>query len=305
MSVANVATHYAQRGLLGAIRAGLKAVGAARPDDVRAALGACDEFHVGGAQATAVLLERLAVHTKDGNDRETVRAVLDVGAGIGGAARSVAATYGPGCRVIGVDLTPEYVETGNALNALCGMGPERGHLVEGSALDLGTALTEVDDDDNEATSQMLFDQAIMLHVGMNIADKRTLFREVASRLRPGGCFGVYDLMRTDDAVAWEYPLPWASAPEHNNISPLPEYLNAAEQAGLEVVETEDRTAFADEFFATMQRAREQAEAEGQVPSPLGVHLLMGEDFPNKMVNVQQVIGSRRAAPTILIAQRPA
>ena len=115
-------------------------------------------------------------------------------------------------------------------------------------------------------------------------------------------------MRSDNAASsssWEYPLPWASAPEHNNIGSLPEYLDAASAAGLEVVETEDRTAFADEFFAAMRRAREQAEAEGHPPSPLGVHLLMGEDFPNKMVHVQQAIGTRQAAPTILVAQRPA
>ena len=40
-----------------------------------------------------------------------------------------------------------------------------------------------------------FDRAMMLHVGMNIADKAALMREAARVLEPGGLFCVYDMMR--------------------------------------------------------------------------------------------------------------
>ena len=38
----------------------------------------------------------------------------------------------------------------------------------------------------------------MLHVGMNISEKATLAAEVFRLLKPGGRFGIYDLMRAGD-----------------------------------------------------------------------------------------------------------
>ena len=43
--------------------------------------------------------------------------VLDVGCGIGGPARYLAHTYG--CRVDGIDLTPELIETARVLTKRC------------------------------------------------------------------------------------------------------------------------------------------------------------------------------------------
>ena len=65
-------------------------------DDIAGA----DEFHVGGAEATAALVEQLGITPE--------LHVLDVGTGVGGPARHVAHRYE--CRVTGVDLTPEFVE---------------------------------------------------------------------------------------------------------------------------------------------------------------------------------------------------
>ena len=49
-------------------------------------LKAVDEFHIGGAEATAALLDQLAIGPET--------RVLDVGSGIGGPARTIAARYG-------------------------------------------------------------------------------------------------------------------------------------------------------------------------------------------------------------------
>ncbi|MEE8352697.1 MAG: methyltransferase domain-containing protein, partial [Rhodospirillales bacterium] len=45
--------------------------------------------------------------------------VLDVGCGIGGAARFMAGETG--CRVTGIDLTPEYISTVKILSTLTGL----------------------------------------------------------------------------------------------------------------------------------------------------------------------------------------
>ena len=102
--------------------------------------------------------------------------MLDVGSGIGGPARYFASAYG--CDVTGIDLTPAFVELANELTSRTGLA-DRVRFVQGSALALPF----------EAGS---FDLATMNHVGMNIADKATLFAEVRRVLRPGGRFMIYE-----------------------------------------------------------------------------------------------------------------
>ena len=68
-----------------------------------------------------------------------------------------------GCRVTGVDLTPQFVETARALSAMCGM-EDRVRFEVGSAVAL-------------PFPDASFDLALLLHVGMNVPDKAALFRE--------------------------------------------------------------------------------------------------------------------------------
>jgi len=120
-----VADHYKKRALGDVILAALKATGKdieqLTPDD----LAPVDEFHAGGRNAT-VRLAQLAGVT--GSER-----VLDVGCGIGGPSRYLASTFG--CRVTGLDLTPEFI-------ALAGMLAQRTRLADkvsyrhGDALDM-------------------------------------------------------------------------------------------------------------------------------------------------------------------------
>ena len=59
--------------------------------------------------------------------------MIDIGSGIGGPARYLAATYG--CRVSGVDLTAEFVATAMDLTRRVGLA-DRVDFRQGSALDL-------------------------------------------------------------------------------------------------------------------------------------------------------------------------
>src|SRR6185369_17299910 len=96
-----VSKHYTRGGLIDAIRAGLASLGKAPGSVTVDDLGPVDEFHIGGRKASEDFLDQLGL----GADKH----VLDVGCGLGGAARFVASRYG--CRVTGIDLTSEYVET--------------------------------------------------------------------------------------------------------------------------------------------------------------------------------------------------
>jgi len=54
----------------------------------------------------------------------------------------------------------------------------------------------------------------MQNVGMNIADKRTLYGEIYRVLKPGGRYAFQEMAAGQVATSY-YPLPWASDPADN------------------------------------------------------------------------------------------
>lgn len=268
-----VAAHYAHGSLVDAISAALAKMGKSTDAVTIDDLGPADEFHIGGREATLDFIGQLGLSADD--------AVLDVGCGLGGPARVVADRFG--CRVTGIDLTPDYISAALAMSGWVGLS---GHVAfdEGSALDLPYA-------------DGSFEGAYMLHVGMNIADKARLAREVARVLAPGGVFGVYDVMLTDDADL-VYPVPWAATPETSAVATPDGYKAALMAAGFEIVAERNRRGFALDFFHKM---RARAEAAGG-PPPLGLHIVMGPDAPTKIANMIANIEAGRIAPVEIVAR---
>ncbi len=214
-----------------------------------------DEFHTGGIVATEHLLSKL--------DIRHGQRILDLGSGLGGTARLIAEHTG--AEVIGIDLTPEFVDVANALS-------ERVRLADSTCF-LTASATDLPLPDNS------FDHAIMIHVGMNIADKRRVFAETARVLRPGGHFGLFEIMQGDNPEPLAFPLPWALKSETSFLATPESYQVAAQAAGFELVDEEDRTDFALDFF---DQIFNKVAVTG-LP-PLGIHLLMGETTRQKMTN---------------------
>lgn len=271
---ADVSRHYAHGSLTDAIREGLAALGKAPGTIAVDDLAPVDEFHIGGRKASEDFLDQLGL--------DADKHVLDVGCGLGGAARFVASRYGS--RVTGIDLTSEYVATGRTLCTWVGLD-QRIALHQGSALAMPFADSS-------------FDGAYMLHVGMNIEDKDKLAAEVARVLRPGGAFGIYDVMRIGPGDL-AYPVPWAATADLSAVSEPDRYKKALERAGFAVTAERDRRDFALAFFANV-RAR-TAAAGG--PPPLGLHVLMGKTTPEKVQNMIDNISKGRIAPVELIARK--
>jgi len=183
----SVTAHYTHGQLLDRILVGIEAIGKT-PDTVTVdELAPVDEFHIGGRLASEDFIGQLELSADDHT--------LDVGCGIGGTSRFVASRYG--CRVTGIDLTPEFVSTGQSLCDWVGLSGQV-ELHQGDA----TAMPFADES---------FNAAFMLHVGMNIASKVDLFEEVYRLIKPGAMFGIYDVMQTSDE-ALTYPVPWSSVP---------------------------------------------------------------------------------------------
>jgi ubiquinone/menaquinone biosynthesis C-methylase UbiE len=271
-----VAVHYNHGALLRAIVEGVERLGKS-PDTVNVEdLAPVDEFHIGGRVATKDFLDQLDLTTED--------LVLDVGCGLGGASRFAVQQYG--CRVTGIDLTHEYVETGTALCSWVGLD-NRVTLEQGDA----TATPYTDD---------AFDKSYMLHVGMNIANKNTLASELYRILRPGGRLGIYDVMRMGKGDL-SFPVPWATTAGESDVASPDEYRQALESVGFRVVAERNRAAFALKFFGELQ-----ARAGGAGgPPPLGLHILMGPTAAAKVKNMIDNVSEGCVAPVEFIAEKPA
>ncbi len=270
----SVARHYTHGSLERTILEALAASGK-DPDRLAPAdLAPVDEFHIGGRQATIDLAAQMEI--------EPGLHLLDVGSGLGGASRFFA--HERGCRVAGIDLTEEYVRAAEALARRVGLA-DRVSYRHGSALDLPFA-------------PAAFDGAYMLHVGMNIEDKARLFAGVRRVLRPGGFFGIYDVMREGSGGDLTFPVPWALSPGTSFVGSAADYRRLLEGAGFAVEKERSRRGFAIEFFRDM---RAQAAQRGG-PPPLGLHLLMGASAPQKAANMMDNLERGLIAPTEIIAR---
>jgi SAM-dependent methyltransferase len=270
-----VADHYTHGKLLDAIRAGVNKLGktpsTVRPED----LAPIDEFHIGGREATERFLDQLEI--------EKEHRVLDVGCGIGGASRLAASRTGS--RVTGIDLTPEFVETGNELCRWVGLH-ELVHLEVGDATDL-------------SLPDGHFDRAFVMHVGMNIAAKDALAAELHRVVRPGGRVGIYDVMRiaTGDLT---FPVPWATEPHGSSLAEPAVYRSSLEKAGFKVVAEVDRREYALDFLHRVQAST----VDSQGPPPLGLPILMGSSAPVKLKNMVKNLSRGLIAPVEMVAEKP-
>ena len=267
-----VAAHYSRQGLetaiINALRDAGRPIEPLDPGDI----AAVDEFHFGWGSVTAEL-------AKDAGFTASMH-LLDIGSGIGGPARHFARACN--CHVTGVDLTPDFVATAEALTRRCGQADRVAFRV-GSALALPFA-------------DASFDGATLMHVGMNIADKAKLFAEARRVLKKGAVFVVYDLMRVGDAAP-SYPTPWAATAETSFLEQPSTYRRLLDEAGFRIEAEKDRSAFGLKLFAEM---RAKAEAEG--PPPVGVQLLIGATTQESLANAIGAVQQGVLAPVELIAR---
>ena len=269
----DISRHYASGGILDTIQVALSSIGLTVNTVTEPDLGGVGEFHVGGREATESFIGQLNL--------EPGQAVLDIGCGLGGAARFVASTCG--ARVIGIDLSPDFVLAGNEMSRWVGLD-DLVQLRNGSALDL-----PFDD--------ASLDAAYMVHVGMNISDKSRLCREVSRVLRHGSFFGIYDLVRLSDADL-SYPVPWAANREMDVAARARDYEMGLATAGFELVATRDRRSFALDYYKRLR----QSNAANGVPA-IGLHLIMGAGTKTKLGNMIAGIESGAITPMELVARK--
>jgi len=269
-----VRSHYSVSGLTENILSGLRKEGKDLDSITTADLSVVDEFHIAGHEATQFLISRMRFKHTDH--------VLDIGSGIGGTARTIAVSAG--CRVSGIDLTPDYVETAKALSQLT-------RLDQQVSFKVANALQLPFEDE-------MFDAAVTLHVAMNIKDRDSLYREIYRVLKPGARLGIYDVMKKSDDPL-DFPVPWAENDQSSFLATPEQMHNYLQNAGFDNIETEDRSEFARDYFN-----RRIAAASGN-RSALGPHLIMGDSARLKFKNMQSNLNAGRISPVLMIAERKA
>ena len=246
-----VRDHYRATGLTERLKTALAVFG---PEEERLKpeqLATLDQFHTRGLAATAELAN-LAVITAG-------MSVLDVGSGVGGPARFLAATYG--CEVTGVDLSDPFVEAARYLSARTGLDDK-------VSFEAGSALALPFEDGS-------FDAALLQHVAMNIADRPLLYHEIRRVLKPGAKFATFDVVLNGGDP--HYPVPWAKTPGESFLLTAEATCEAIEAAGFGTLVRRDDTAAAKAWFSELR-------ASGPPPSPnLGV--VMGQGFPELTTNL--------------------
>ena len=246
-----VRDHYRATGLTERLKTALAVLG---PEDQRLTpqqLSVLDQFHTRGLAATAELAKLAGISAET--------SVLDVGSGVGGPARFLAATYG--CRVTGVDLSKPFVDAARYLTERTGLSGQ-------VSFETGSALALPFDDGR-------FDVALLQHVAMNISERARLYREIRRVLKPGGRFATFDVVLNGGEP--HYPVPWARTPATSFVLTADATRVAIEPAGFRTLAWQDDTEAAKAWIS-------QLRASGPPPSPnLGV--VMGPDFAQLAANL--------------------
>lgn len=233
MPLSEAASHYQTFPARDAILAALARRGFAQDSLTPDRLAPFDQLHTGGAPATAALLARLSPKPDDH--------VLDVGSGLGGPARMLAAMAG--CRVTGIDITPRFVADA-AFFTDCTKQTQRVTFQEGSA----TALPFAD---------RTFDAAWHIHMAMNVADKAAMYAEIFRVLKPGATLAIDDPVR--GAGEMIFPVPWAGEPRASYLCTAEELVGLLTVAGFVMPEIEDVTAQGIAFALERERARDSTK----------------------------------------------
>lgn len=240
--------HYRPMGLVDRLRAALGPDEQPFPPEQ---LGALDQFHTRGLAATAEIAQLAGISDQ--------MSVLDIGSGLGGPARYLAAACG--CQVTGIDASEPFVEAARYLTTRTGQGDR-------VSFEVADALRLPFDRDT-------FEIVLLQHVAMNIGDRARLYDGIRYVLAPGGRLAIFDIV--EDGGEPHYPLPWARTPATSFLLTAADTLEAIERAGFRRRAWHNDTEAAKAWFLKMREA-------GPPPAP-NLGTVMGPGFADYAMNL--------------------
>ena len=204
-----------------------------------------DQLHSGGREATRALANLAGL--------QPGMEVLDIGSGVGGPARTLAAEFG--CQVIGLDITEEYVMASQMLTDRVGLS-EIATFREGNALEL-------------EFSDGAFDAVWTQNAIMNIENKHRVFQEAHRVLRSNGILALEALM-AGSREETQFPVFWADSPAVSFLSTSDGFRQMMAEIGFGELVWNDVTQQA------IEGGRQQQAASRDGPPPVGLHILYSD-----------------------------
>jgi ubiquinone/menaquinone biosynthesis C-methylase UbiE len=269
-----VLTHYNQGNLLSRLNAALMEDGFDPDHPSMEALAPYDQFHGRGLEATLEIAGLIQASPADH--------ILDIGSGIGGPARYFANRFG--CRVTGIDLTPEFCDVARHLTRLL-------DLEERITFELGDALAM-------PFSDASFDGAYSMNVSMNIADKSAFYREIHRVLKPGAWLVLSEVAKGEGGNL-DYPTPWAASARTSFLSTPEETRRGLLGAGFDVIRLHSTL---EEARTSGARSRAMVE-RGEKPPHRAVMLIHGEIASQAMANTSRGLAEARIIPIEALARK--
>jgi len=255
--------YYTTTNLFSYILKALKAAGKDINNLTIKDLAPVDSFHIRGIEATKELASLIKIKPEN--------KILDVGCGIGGSARFLASNYG--CFVTGVDITEEYCNAAAELSELLKLeNKTEFHLAD--AIDL-------------PFEKESFDIVWSEHVQMNIGNKSQLYKEIYRVLKPEGKLIFYDVFKGKGNEIF-YPVPWADNPSTDFLVEQNETKILMESLDFKINYWEDKTDLSTNWFSETV-----TKMKNRNPSPLGLHLVMGENADEKFHNMVRNLSEKK------------
>ena len=218
-------------------------------------LPAIDEFHAGGRDSTRELALIAGI-------RPGAR-VLDLGCGVGGPARTLAAEFG--CTVVGVDISHEYCRAAQLLTGMLGMESAVSFMCA-DVMDL-------------PLPDESFDVVWSQNVWMNIEDKMRFLQQVIRVLRPGGLFALESIL-AGPVPGIHLPVLWADTPALNHLVTAAAAKALLISSGLQERTWQDTTLRSIELQKKRQAINEQVG-----PPILSLEAIVPVNFRAKVANV--------------------
>ncbi len=270
----SLSNHYAPHKLEAVVLDALVAAGKDPGRLVLEDLAAIDEFHIRGRKATSDLANKLQL--------DASMQVLDAGCGIGGASRYLSVEYG--CSVTGLDITEAYCRLAAMLTRRLEL-EDQVRYCHGNVLAMPFASGR-------------FDVVWTQHTMMNVADKISFYREVMRVLKPGGVLACYDILAGKGGDVC-YPVPWARDATTSFLVNPEELTSVLESVGFDIEIWQDTTDVGRLWFR-----RQVEKLRNQDLPPLGIHVLLGEDFKVMAQNQVRNLAEDRISLVEVVARRP-
>jgi SAM-dependent methyltransferase len=258
--------------VLDALRGAGREIDPLDPDD----LAGLDEFHGLGRAATLTMAELADIAEGD--------RVLDIGAGIGGPARTLARHLG--AHVTALDPTARFCALDEELTRRTRLD-DRVRVVHGD----GRALPFPDGS---------FDVAWTQAVWPNVPDKGAMLREVRRVLADGGRLAFYEVVTGPAGGDVQYPVPWADGPAESFMVSSEDARRLAESAGFTVRAWLEGPELVQRIGAMAGSSR-----PGITQGVDGVTLaLVMPDFEERMAGLARNVGEQRIGLVMAVLAKP-